>query len=224
MVDFDAVYQGRTPLGGKPPWDIQEPQPVIVTLEQEGRIRGDVLDAGCGTGENTLYLALRSHRVTGIDVSSVSVDKARGKAASRGLRATFVVADALALSDYKDDFDTVVDCGLFDVCPRERQASYAEALHRATRPGAFVYLLELSASSARFVMELFVELGVPEHQLTSLPQLVPDDLRTAFADGWREDFLEESTMRVRLPRSMESTETPALFAGFQRVRLPQDGS
>lgn len=217
MVNFDAVYRGRTPLGGTPPWDIQEPQPVIVALEQEGRIHGDVLDAGCGTGEHALYLASHSHQVTGIDVSSIAVRKAREKAVSRGVGATFVVGDALALSGYQDDFDTVVDCGLFDVCPPERQSSYAKALHRATRPGAFVYLLELSASSAEFMMERFVELGVPEYQLASLPKLVPEDVRAAFADGWREDFLEESIMCVRLPGDTECTQTPALLVGFQRV-------
>jgi SAM-dependent methyltransferase len=219
MVNFDAVYQGRTPLGGKPPWDIQEPQPVIVKLEQEGRIRGDVLDAGCGTGEHTLYLAALGHRVTGVDVSAVAVDKAREKASDRGVRAHVAVGDALALPEYDDAFDTVVDCGLFDVCPQDRQPSYARALHRATRPGAHVYLLELSAESAEFMMRRFVELGVPSHQLAALPQLVPDDLRAAFKDDdWREEWLDESTMRVKLPGSTESVETPALFAGFQRIR------
>lgn len=217
MVNFDAVYQGRTPLGGAPPWDIPEPQSAVVELERTGRIRGNVLDAGCGTGEHTLYLAARSHQVTAIDVSPVAIGKARAKASSRGVRATFVVGDALALSNYQDDFDTVVDCGLFDVCPPERQASYAEALHRATRPGAHVYLLELSASSAEIMMRRFVELGVPQNQLASLPKLTPPDVRAAFASGWREEFLEEATMRVRLPGSIESSETPALFAGLHRI-------
>lgn len=217
MINFNAVYQGRTSLGGKPPWDIPEPQPVVVELERTGKIRGDVLDAGCGTGEHALYLAARFHQVIAIDVSSVAIDKARAKALSRGVQATFVVGDALSLSDYKDAFDTVIDCGLFDVCPPERQASYAEALHRATRAGAYVYLLELSASSAELMMRRFVVLGVPENQLASLPKLTPSDLRAAFADRWREEFLEESTMRVRLPGSTESSETPALFAGFQRI-------
>ena len=48
---FESAYQETAP------WDIPGPQPAIVGLEEAGEIRGSVLDAGCGTGENALYLA-----------------------------------------------------------------------------------------------------------------------------------------------------------------------
>ena len=51
---FESMYLGQAP------WDIPGPQPAFVALEEAGAIRGSVLDAGCGTGENALYLASRS--------------------------------------------------------------------------------------------------------------------------------------------------------------------
>ena len=48
---FNPAYRGT------PPWDIGRPQPDFVRLEEAGEIRGSVLDVGCGSGENVLYLA-----------------------------------------------------------------------------------------------------------------------------------------------------------------------
>jgi predicted RNA methylase len=50
--DFEAAY-----ASGDAPWDIGAPQPEIVRLGEEGRIVGQVLDVGCGTGENALHVA-----------------------------------------------------------------------------------------------------------------------------------------------------------------------
>ncbi|MGB9372106.1 MAG: methyltransferase domain-containing protein [Halobacteriota archaeon] len=58
---FKSVYHG------KPPWDIGRLQEEYVQLEQTGEISRSVLDVGCGTGENALYLAERGHGVWGID-------------------------------------------------------------------------------------------------------------------------------------------------------------
>ncbi|HLA47035.1 MAG TPA: class I SAM-dependent methyltransferase, partial [Thermoplasmata archaeon] len=51
MGFFNAAYAGT------PPWDIGRPQPEFVRLEEAGAIKGRVLDVGCGTGENALFLA-----------------------------------------------------------------------------------------------------------------------------------------------------------------------
>ena len=47
---FEEAYTGA------PPWETGQPQPEIVRLAEQSDISGDVLDVGCGTGENALYL------------------------------------------------------------------------------------------------------------------------------------------------------------------------
>lgn len=59
---FEEMYKGV------PPWEIEGPQSEIVHLAEHGEIRSPVLDAGCGTGENTLYLAGLGFEVVGIDI------------------------------------------------------------------------------------------------------------------------------------------------------------
>ena len=50
----------------------------------EGRFTGAVLDAGCGTGENTLLVAALGLPVLGVDVAETALLMAREKAASAG--------------------------------------------------------------------------------------------------------------------------------------------
>lgn len=212
--DFDAVYRGASPLGERAPWDVPQPQPGIVTLERSGHIRGAVLDAGCGTGEHALFLAAQGYTVTGFDISGVAIAQARAKAAEREVSATFEVADAAELGEYCDQFDTVVDCGLFDSCPPAVRVRYAQSLHRACRPGAMVYLLELTHQAAAQVQACFTGMGVPEPLVRKIPQLVQCDIRNAFTAGWTVESIEESTMVVRL--SNVDAQLPAWFASIRR--------
>ncbi len=55
--DFEAAYAGQAP------WDIGKPKKAFV--DAADRVRGAVLDAGCGTGEHALFFAERGHAATG---------------------------------------------------------------------------------------------------------------------------------------------------------------
>src|ERR1700760_3617868 len=111
MPSGDESYPASTP----PPWDIGQPQPPFVRLAEKGLLAGRLLDAGCGTGEHTLLAASSGAEAVGVDVSARAIEKARGKAADRGITARFEVADALRLADLGLTFDTVLDSGLFHV-------------------------------------------------------------------------------------------------------------
>ena len=80
--------------GDRPPWSIGEPQPEIAALIEEGKFHGEVLDAGCGEAEASLYLAKRGFTTVGLDLSPTAIDMAREEAVRRGLtNASFEVAD-----------------------------------------------------------------------------------------------------------------------------------
>jgi SAM-dependent methyltransferase len=217
MVNFEAVYAGRTPLGRHAPWDIGAPQPILVDLANRGEIRGEVLDVGCGTGENAIFFAERGYSVTGVDISPTAIERARRNAVDRSVLLTLDVANALELVGYDARFDTIVDCGLFDSCPESSRWRYTDALRRVARPGARVFLLELSASAARDMHRKFMRRGIPACALRDLPKLTPADLRAAFDGGWRERFLHESTMRVQPTGATLQTDVCALFACFERT-------
>ena len=104
---FESIYAGQ------PPWDIGRPQKAL--LDMADRITGSVLDSGCGTGENALFLASRGQKVTGLDFLAEPINRAKQKAAERGLPTNFLVMDALMLNDWLEEFDNVIDSGLFHV-------------------------------------------------------------------------------------------------------------
>jgi SAM-dependent methyltransferase len=62
----------------KTPWDIGggskncRPQPAIVRAYKEHKIHGHVLDAGCGLGENCMYLAQQKHKYYGNNIKSIT--------------------------------------------------------------------------------------------------------------------------------------------------------
>src|SRR6516162_4872329 len=87
-----------TAYAGQAPWDIGRPQKPF--LDVANRITGSVLDVGCGTGDTALYFAGRGCQVTGIDFIEEAIRRAKRKAAERGVPATFLVKDAMTLTDW----------------------------------------------------------------------------------------------------------------------------
>lgn len=134
-ADFEAAYAGT------PPWDIGRPQPEVVRLAEEGMFLGQVLDVGCGTGENALHLAALGRPVVGVDRSPTAVERARAKAAGRGLPVIFRVADALDLGALRHRFETALDCGLFHALDDAQRRPYAESLAAALGPGGLLHVL-----------------------------------------------------------------------------------
>src|SRR5436305_9467744 len=114
--DFDPAYRGEAPQfpGARPPWSLGEPQPEIAALIDQGKIKGDVLDAGCGEAALSMHLAALGHNTVGLDASPTAIKLARAEAARRGLTtASFEVADISAFTGYDGRFDTIVDSTLF---------------------------------------------------------------------------------------------------------------
>lgn len=133
---FSAMYDS-----GPPPWDIGRPQPAFVELAERGMWSGRVLDAGCGTGEHALLAAQLGLDATGIDGVSGAIRQARRKAADRDLSARFLVWDALRLAELGEQFDTVVDSGLFHVFDDDDRARYVAALAAAISEDGRYYML-----------------------------------------------------------------------------------
>jgi SAM-dependent methyltransferase len=156
--------------GSSPPWDIGYPQPAFVRLADDGLLRGRVLDVGCGTGEHALLAAARGADAMGVDVAPRAIERARAKAAERGLKARLEVADALSLADLGLTFDTVIDSGLFHVFDDQDRARYVASLAAVLRDGGRCYLMCFSNRQPG-------DFG---------PRRVSqDELRAAFCDGFR---------------------------------------
>ena len=140
---WDSSYATST----SPPWDIGRPQPAFVRLADTGLLSGRLLDAGCGTGEQTLLAASKGANALGIDISPRAIQRARDKAAERGIAARFEVADALNLWQFGLAFDTVIDSGVFHIFDDEDRVRYVASLASVVEPGGSLYLICFSDTS-----------------------------------------------------------------------------
>jgi cyclopropane fatty-acyl-phospholipid synthase-like methyltransferase len=171
MSSFDERYKGN------PPWDIGRAQSEVITIEEEGKIWGRVLDVGCGTGENTLYLAERGYQVMGVDLSPRAIAKARDKAEARGLEVNFVVHDALQLDILGLEFDTVIDSGLFHVFNDEDRSRFAESVAGVLTSGGYYHMLSFSD----------LEPGDWGPR-----RVKAEEIRASFVEGWRVEGIAEA--------------------------------
>jgi cyclopropane fatty-acyl-phospholipid synthase-like methyltransferase len=171
---FEALYAGQ------PPWDIGKPQKPFIDVAN--RITGSVLDAGCGTGDTALFLAGRGCMVTGVDFLEEPIRRAKHKATERGLQVTFLVKDALTLTDWTDRFDNVIDSGLFHVFSDEDRLRYVEGLATILKPGGRLFLMCFS----------------DEEPGTQGPRRVSrNELHAVFAEGWSIESIEPVRFEVR---------------------------
>jgi 2-polyprenyl-3-methyl-5-hydroxy-6-metoxy-1,4-benzoquinol methylase len=55
---------------GEGNWEINRPQPAIIKLVEQGIFHGEVLDIGCGIGDNAIYIASHTNdvNITAIDL------------------------------------------------------------------------------------------------------------------------------------------------------------
>jgi cyclopropane fatty-acyl-phospholipid synthase-like methyltransferase len=177
VAGFEEAYRGT------PPWDIGRPQPAVVRLEEAGAIVGRVIDIGCGTGENSCYLASRGHPVRGVDLAPTAIAKAREKARARGLRVEFRVADALALGSPRPRFDAALDCGMFHTLSDPDRPRYVESVGKVVRPGGRLSLLCFSEREPNW--------GGPR-------RVTQAEIRDAFAAGWAVRDLREEQFASNL--------------------------
>jgi SAM-dependent methyltransferase len=194
-LPWDASY-----TGGPAPWDTGRPQPAIVRVAAGGGFAGTVLDAGCGTGENTLHVASLGLPVLGFDVAQTALAMARAKAADRGIGAEFIAADALHLERLGRSFETVLDCGLFHSFDGDERQAYVASLASVTGPGATLYVLCFSDDGP----------GTGPHPVTR------EQLRAAFSPGtdWNIAAIEPDRVQTRFH---DDAGAPAWLATIKRI-------
>ena len=67
-----------------------------------------VLDLACGYGRHANELSRRGFSVTGVDITSEYIDRAKADAARDGLNSTFICSDIRDIS-FKNEFDVVLN-------------------------------------------------------------------------------------------------------------------
>ena len=119
-------------------------RPELRGLVESGRLsaadRPRVLDLGCGTGANAVYLAQQGFTVIGVDFVPVALARARKAAAAAGVtdRCRFVQGDltAPAIPGVEGPYDVLLDFGALDDMTGAERAAMVRTIHRHSGPGS----------------------------------------------------------------------------------------
>ncbi len=96
------------------PWDNDVADFNLVSLFQKKQITArKILEVGCGTGQNSRWLAQNGFKVTATDFSSTAIKMAKEKAEQEGVNITYLENDFLKERVKGHPFDFIFDRGCF---------------------------------------------------------------------------------------------------------------
>lgn len=170
MTSRQRLFQTFYRLGFVP-WDGHPLAKSLTTLvEGDAPLGpGTALDLGCGTGDNSIYLAKHGWQVTGVDYVAKAVDKARAKAAANDVTVNFTRADVTRLSSegVGENFGLIVDNGCLHGMSDDDRDSYVREVTAVAAPDARLLLVE------------FVRGGS-----FGVPGIDPDEVERRFVKDW----------------------------------------
>jgi methyl halide transferase len=99
---------------GDTPWDVGQPDFNLIEVVTQKPIHScKVLDIGCGTGDNSIWLAQNGFQVIGTDASDIALEKAKEKALKSNVECDFMLVDFLKNEIEGGPFGFVFDRGCF---------------------------------------------------------------------------------------------------------------
>ncbi len=96
------------------PWDVGRPDfNLIEVVTTKPILSCKVLDIGCGTGDNSIWLAQNRFHIIGTDTSDIALVKAKEKASRANVECHFMLVDFLQSKIEGAPFGFVFDRGCF---------------------------------------------------------------------------------------------------------------
>ena len=171
--DWDQMYRDRSL--NEIPWHTNQPDRHLVRLLKEKKIKqGLVLDLCSGDGTNSLYLASKGFRVTGVDISPKAVEIAKIRSARRKLSCDYHVGDVLKFK-YDRTYDFIFDRGCFHHISKKKKPDYVSLVNRLLNSKGKFYLLCFSDKN------LYYEKNLSQ-----------DEIRSTFGESFHIHFIKDS--------------------------------
>lgn len=126
-------------------WDKKLVNFIEQTLEMKPGM--EILDLGCGGGDQAKVFAQKGYRVTGVDIAPSLVEYARNQFRENGLEGEFLVGDMREIN-YESRFDTaLILSGSFGFFGDEADQDILRRMTRALKPGGKVFIMYKSANA-----------------------------------------------------------------------------
>lgn len=112
-MTVEKLYRERY-KSGDTPWNAGQPDFNLIEVVTKNPILScRVLDVGCGTGDNSIWLAQNRFQVMGTDISDIAIEKAKEKASKANVECDFIHVDFLNNKVEGAPFGFVFDRGCF---------------------------------------------------------------------------------------------------------------
>ena len=123
------------------PWHSDEPDQEFIELIGNKKIKPRfVLDIGCGSGTDAIYLASIGCKVTAIDVSHEAIRIARERAEKARLKVNFIADNFWEFEFHNKSFDFINDRGCFHhINPHDRE-KFAMKINDVLKSNGYYYL------------------------------------------------------------------------------------
>lgn len=152
------------------PWDSGLPAPELEEYfaSLEGKYPKLVLEIGCGTGTNAIWMAGHGCAVTTTEIAPTAMEAAKKKAAEARKQIDFHLIDICETTPVEDGTqDFAFDRGVYHVIERAKRSFFVERVAAALKPGSFW----LSISGCKDEYREDPNVGPP--QLSAIELLTP---------------------------------------------------
>lgn len=166
------------------------------------------LDVGCGEGADAIWLARRGWTVTGIDVSSVAIERARAAAGEAGVEIDLITGDLVDSVPDGARFDLVA--ASYPALPKAVVDTAVDALVEATAPGGTLLIVGHDIVGSEHGRRHAEEHGFDPDDYVQ----VPDVVERLDADWTIE--VHESRRRV-MPPGFEGPDVPDVVLRARRT-------
>lgn len=150
---WETFFDAHAPIYDENVYTKNTDAEVSFLIEELGLAPGAlVLDVGCGTGRHAVELAKRGYAVTGVDLSTEMLARARAAAQAAGVHVDWIHSDATKFS-LPQKFDAVICLceGSFGLLGQtddaiEQPLAILKNISRCLKPGAKALLTVLNAA------------------------------------------------------------------------------
>jgi len=147
-IEWDERYKEG---GDALPWDTGAPAKELTAyFSRAEEAPKSVLELGCGTGTNAIWMVQQGCNVVATDISPTAIEWAQNKAKSAGVRVDFKVSDICQENPVeKKSVDFVFDRGVFHVMAEEKREHFVKVVHDSLSDGGMWLCLAGSADQKR---------------------------------------------------------------------------
>jgi SAM-dependent methyltransferase len=168
-LQWDVPYQ----TGDQAVWDIGHPSSELKRLVESGQLKPcRVVEIGCGSGNDAIYLASQGFDVTAIDIAPTALNIAERKSEKAGVRVRWLLADILN-PPLLEPFELVYDRGCYHEVRQHHAPQYVAAIKQLTHDGSKIVILAGNANKDTY------------WRFEGPPRVKEQDIRNDFASGFQ---------------------------------------